>query len=669
MNIKNSVIAKLISATALGIFLVLLLTTLFVVNKVSETANDNLNKDIRNALELNSSNIENYFTEHITRASVLFRNPSLIDWFTERKVRGSSLEGRGFEVVKEVLTREVEDRKDISSVFFGSAFTGEYFQQDGISALAGYNVLTRPWWQEIRDTREWNVSGVTYEPQIEAFYLAMNIPIYDFNESFIGAGGVDLYLTSIAELVSKISYNGKGRAFLIDSNGDMIVFPDEKLADVNVEKRETTNIQLAQLDANDLNNGFSALFDNMTQNETGITQVTWRDDQYYVQFKDVAVDKLNLKWKLAIMVPQNYVDAPVRSAIWSAALASLLMLVITLVIVFFVTSRLLRPLLGVKHALVEIADGAGDLSQRIHVKSEDEVGQLSESFNKFIEQIQNIVKRVQLTSDELKQTTAQVSHVSEVTASKTGEAQLEIHSAADTVTQMAETAHVIKEQISIAQAATDTASKSSKRGQEVIASSMAGLDSLNSNFDSAVHTIEELKESSQSIGEVMDVIRTIADQTNLLALNAAIESARAGEHGRGFAVVADEVRQLAQRTQESTASIQSSIEDLQNKANAAESQMAETRSQVSKYMEESELVNEQLTEIGHVVEENKENMQSIANITNEQDDVAQQITHVMQQVNRLGDETSNEAQSLQYVSNELESKTNHLKELVERFKV
>jgi methyl-accepting chemotaxis protein len=279
------------------------------------------------------------------------------------------------------------------------------------------------------------------------------------------------------------------------------------------------------------------------------------------------------------------------------------------------------------------------------------------------------VSEVQVTSDSLRKTTEQVANISEITVDKTSSSQQEVHRATDTVTQMAETAHVIKEQILSASASALTASETSKQGQEVLTNAMKGLSSLNNNFDSAVHTIEELRISSHSIGEVMDVIRNIADQTNLLALNAAIESARAGEHGRGFAVVADEVRQLARRTQESTQSIQDNITDLQDKAKAAEESMQLTRGQVNQYMDDTHVVHEQLAEITTVVNENQHNMKEIVDITQEQDNVTQTIKIVMKHVDDIGDETNSEAQRLMVICGELEQKTNRLQELVERFKI
>ncbi|WP_220740277.1 methyl-accepting chemotaxis protein [Shewanella sp. c952] len=669
MSIKNSITAKIVVSTAIVVSLILLLTAFFTVRYVAQSASSELDDSMAASIKLNATEIESYFKQHANGVDTVFRNVGLIDWFDSHTVSGEGLDTPEFERVVDIMNREVKQSSDIISIFFGSGYTGEYFAEEGVSVIPGYNVLERPWWNEVKDTNNWNVSRIIFEPRYNEFYVSINFPINNFQQKFIGVGGVDLYLTSVNDIVSAIHYKEQGQAFLLDNDGDMVVFPDEQLAIVDVENRETENIKLDKLDLQNGNAGFGLLANQMDRDSYGKSQITWRGKDYYVQFSNVEVARLGLDWKLAIMIPVDYAEAPVKESVQSSALIVLLILVVTLVAVYFMTSMLLKPLSQVKEALVEIAEGDGDLSKTIPVKNNDEIGQLSEAFNSFVSQIQNIVSHVQDSSAELKQTTANVSDISQLASNKIEASQQEVASAVNTINMMAETAHEIKEQVSSARQSAEVASDTSKQGQSVLSNSMEGLSTLNVNFDSAVHTIEDLRMSSQSIGEVMVVIRNIAEQTNLLALNAAIESARAGEHGRGFAVVADEVRQLAKRTQESTESIQSSINDLQSKAVAAESSMQTTREQVNQYMEDTQVVHTQLTEITVVVDENSEHMQGIVSITQEQDQVSQSIRDMMQEVNNIGEQTQSEAGNLMQSCTDLETQTDKLTDLVRRFKI
>ncbi|QQX78470.1 methyl-accepting chemotaxis protein [Shewanella sp. KX20019] len=669
MRIKNSITAKIVISTAIVVSVVLLVTAFFTVRYVAQSASSELDDSMAASIKLNATEIESYFKQHANGVETVFRNVGLIDWFENHKVSGEELDTPEFDRVVQIIDREVKTNGDIISIFFGSAFTGEYFAEEGVSVIPGYNVLDRPWWNEVKDSQQWNVSRIIYEARYDEFYVSINFPINNFEREFIGVGGVDLYLTSVKDIVSAIHYKGQGQAFLLDNNGDMVVFPDEQLAIVDVENRETENIKLQKLDQQNGNEGFLQLANQMDDDSYGQSQVIWRGKEYYVQFSSVEVDRLSLDWKLAIMVPMDYVEAPVTESVQSSALIVLIILAVTLIAVYVMTSILLKPLSQVKEALVGIAEGDGDLSKTIPVRNNDEIGQLSEAFNSFVGQIQSIVRHVQDSSIDLKKTTATVSDISEVAASKIKESQQEVASAVNTINMMAETAHEIKEQVSSARQSAAVASETSKQGQSVLSNSMEGISTLNVNFDSAVHTIEDLRSSSQSIGEVMVVIRNIAEQTNLLALNAAIESARAGEHGRGFAVVADEVRQLAKRTQESTESIQSSINDLQSKAVAAESSMRSTREQINQYMEDTQVVHTQLSEITIVVDENSENMQGIVNITQEQDQVSQSIRDMMHEVNDIGEQTRIEASNLMKSCTDLEGQTDKLTDVVKRFKI
>ncbi|MDB2387060.1 methyl-accepting chemotaxis protein [Shewanella sp.] len=669
MNIKNSIIAKIVTSTAIVVSFVLLLTAFLIVRFIAQSTSSNLDNAMAASIKLNASEIESYFKQHANGIDTVFRNIGLVDWFEQHRVRGEGLDTPEFTRVVEIMNREVKQNGDILSIFFGSGFTGEYIDYEGVSKIAGYNVLERPWWNAVKDSQKWDTSNIIFDSRHNEFYVSISFPIQDFDHEFIGVGGVDLYLTAVRDIVSTIKYEGLGQAFLLDNSGGIVVFPDENIAVVDTQNGETENIKLTQLDQKSGNAGFVALAEKIASQGSGKSHITWREKDYYVQFSDVTAPALGLNWTLAIMIPQQFTQAPVKESVQFSAFIVLVILAITLIAVYLMTSRLLKPLTQVKEALVEIAEGNGDLSKTIPVNNNDEIGQLSKAFNSFVSQIQNIVRHVQDSSEDLKKTTANVSASSELAVSKIQASQQEVASAVITINKMAETAHEIKDQVSSARGSAEVASKTSEQGQSVLSDSMEGLSALNVNFDHAVHTIKDLRLSSQTIGEVMVVIRNIAEQTNLLALNAAIESARAGEHGRGFAVVADEVRQLAKRTQESTESIQTSITDLQHKAETAQSRMLTTREQVNQYMENSQIVHNQLSEITVVVDENSHNMQGIVKITQEQDQVSQSIRSMMQVVSQIGEQTHTEADNLSQSCIELGVQTDKLTDLVRRFKI
>ena len=249
-----------------------------------------------------------------------------------------------------------------------------------------------------------------------------------------------------------------------------------------------------------------------------------------------------------------------NSSMLFTALLAVLMLLLISGLHFFV----LKPILRMHELVEELGKGDGDLSKRLPDDAKDEIGALAVSFNHFLAKTDQTVSDVMKSvvrlipmADELETTNT---HVQD-RIMKQNEQSQRVHDCMDTTREAADSVANAVERISTA---SSQGYERVQHGVTIVVESSQTMEQLASRIGNAETTIERLRESSERIEGVIDVISNIAEQTNLLALNAAIEAARAGEAGRGFAVVADEVRSLAGKTHESTAEVQAMVESIRS---------------------------------------------------------------------------------------------------------
>jgi methyl-accepting chemotaxis protein len=208
-----------------------------------------------------------------------------------------------------------------------------------------------------------------------------------------------------------------------------------------------------------------------------------------------------------------------------------------------------------------VADG--DLTVRVPVQSDDDIGNLADTLNKTIAVIEQMLGRVAESADRTVTTVHDISAATEGLARSAGQQSMQATQVAGSVEEMSATIGESTQQTSLAAHEASLANDDAKLGGSAMQTMMDNVRQVATVVIQSADKISALGKSSEQIGEIIEVIDEIADQTNLLALNAAIEAARAGESGRGFAVVADEVRKLAERTQKATKQISTTIQIIQ----------------------------------------------------------------------------------------------------------
>lgn len=383
-------------------------------------------------------------------------------------------------------------------------------------------------------------------------------------------------------------------------------------------------------------------------------------------------DQLNVV-KDAIEAKQKTLKTDIAAAafraevILEAGIAIVILAALGMVVLLLKT--VVKPINDIKEAMVQIASGEGDLSQRISINSQDEIGQLAGGFNQFVTKIQATVSQVVESSNTLRQEMNNLNALTSTIADSTVGQQRDSEAVAAAVHEMQVTSRNVSDSATEAALASQTANEELSNTNVILEQTVAAIRDLAGEIESASQVINTLDNDVSNIASVLDVIRGIAEQTNLLALNAAIEAARAGEQGRGFAVVADEVRSLASRTQKSTGEIQTMIEKLQAGAAQAVEVMQGSKTSSEDTIQSAGLATESLAEILNAIARMNEMNTHIATAAGQQSSVSDEVNSNVQGIadssTSIVDVVSQAQQSLSMLSEQ----TQQLDKQVSQFRV
>lgn len=338
-------------------------------------------------------------------------------------------------------------------------------------------------------------------------------------------------------------------------------------------------------------------------------------------------------------------------------------------IAIFITRSLVHPINTLVHRLRDIAEGEGDLTQRVDEKRADELGELGRWFNSLMVKIHDVVLQLSQATRDVAAAAIQIANTNEQMAAgmqNQADQTMQVSSAIEEMT--ASITDVSRQSADAA----NTASEAGRRagdGNQIVTHMVNEMRSIAERVDSSAKDINTLGKNSEQIGQIISVIDSIAEQTNLLALNAAIEAARAGEHGRGFAVVADEVRSLAERTVEATKEVATAIASIQKQTADAVRNMTENAARVTSGVELAEQAGESLNQIVRDSQNVASYVQSIATAAEEQANVSEQIAANVEAVNAVTRETTSRVAQAADSASELSDKAEQLKRLVNLFKI
>ncbi|AZD02245.1 MULTISPECIES: methyl-accepting chemotaxis protein [Pseudomonas] len=374
-------------------------------------------------------------------------------------------------------------------------------------------------------------------------------------------------------------------------------------------------------------------------------------------------------WIIGSGVYIDDVQAEFRSQVVKASVVGIAIALLMALLVLLIARSIVRPLQETVHAMANIASGESDLTRTLDTHGQDEVTELARHFNGFTAKLRLVVSQLQVSAAALAQSSTDLGSNASQAQERSQQQSQQMELVATAINEVTYGVQDVAKNAEHAASEMRDAEAQAQQGQVNIDGSLQQIDRLSGTIDQAVEVIRTLAQESTQIGSVLEVIHSIAEQTNLLALNAAIEAARAGEQGRGFAVVADEVRLLAQRTQKSTAEIQSMIERLQGHSEAAVKVIGDSSRASQQTIEQAGLAGESLNAIGQALRNLNGLNASIASATLQQAHVVEDINQNVTQAAGLSHSTALAAEQSSAASLHLKELSEQLNGLLRQFRV
>ena len=510
---------------------------------------------------------------------------------------------------------------------------GEMIVSNDWNAPAGYDPRQRPWYQGAIAANRMMITAPYTDAGTGQLIISMAEPFKLDTVEGVIAG--DISLQSLIQNVNSIAKEGV-YGILVDGEGNLIAHKNPAMA-----LKSATQLS-----------------SDMTKDEIRNLANSGKPRTMLIDGKNSIVYFAPIpgyEWYFGLIYDEETAFAANNSLLKQSLLATILQLLIVAGGAAYIITLSLKPLSAMGDAVAELAQGNGDLTRRIKIRRDDEVGAVARQINLFIDMLHGMMSALAASARELdgqaKQSHTMASHNDESLARQ----QSEISQIATAVHEMSATATEVASNAEQTAAAAHASAASCDHGKQVIINNQSSITNLAGQVEQASNIIQELEKNAQEINTILSTIQGIAEQTNLLALNAAIEAARAGEQGRGFAVVADEVRVLSKRTHSSTVEIRAMIETLQRNTQQAVHTMHQSQ----------QLAQNSVADAGNATLALEQITHSISEIS----DMATQISSAAEEQRAVTDEVGRNIQATKDVSDELSHAANNANQLAERLKM
>jgi methyl-accepting chemotaxis protein len=508
--------------------------------------------------------------------------------------------------------------------------------------IDNYDATQEEWYQDAKRANKLIITDIYFDKGISDKYMFSFLDVE--NNGVIGG---DIFLEAVDHFIKDIDFKG-AEISIYDADGGLIsTSGNGKFGDRMVDK---------------------ALEQQVLTTDNGKFFYQKGSHQQQAVFSDLTLLG-GKKWHIVMDIDESIVYQFLDDQLSSAIITAAILILVTIILLWLTLAKVYKPIISLKERIGSLAQGEGDLTQRLDVKGNDDLAQIAMDVNSFISQLQSMLIDVLTSSAKISEEIKQLKQASLANTQSLKMHSDETNQVVAAITEMSASANAVADNARQTALSTQKTSDEALVSKELVQTSSESVRMLVTEVDTASERINTMNENTQEIVSVLSVIGAIADQTNLLALNAAIEAARAGEQGRGFAVVADEVRSLAARTQTSTAEINEILLKLTSDAGLSVKAMEVTRESCQSTTDNTIRVGSGLDAmVGSIIEVNELSSQ-IATAASEQSTVADEISRNMSSIQNMVNDLTENGQLTTNSTENLVTANQQLAALVSRFKL